>query len=109
MTFDKLRSYLDNSLPYPRNIILSKMVEVLIRIPQEELLYPLERTIKESAPGATYADIIYFVNNKLPPHLRAKFYEIMTFFAKDEYCLDEPEEDMILFSQEMYRAFKIKV
>lgn len=109
MTFDKLHSYLDNSLPYPRNIILSKMVEVLLRIPQEELLYPLERTIKESAPGSAYADIIYFVNNKLPPHFRANFHEIMTSFAKDKYCLDEPEEDMASFSQEMYRAFRIKV
>ncbi|EAO8773985.1 hypothetical protein CDJ04_13950 [Salmonella enterica] len=109
MTFDKLRSYLDNSLPYPRNIILSKMVEVLVCIPQKELLYPLERTIKESAPGAAYADIIYFVNNKLPPHFRANFYKIMTRFAKDEYCLEWSEEDMTSFSQEIYRAFRITV
>lgn len=109
MTFDKLRSYLDNSLPYPRNIILSKMVDVLLHMPQKELLYPLERIIKESAPGATYVDIIDFINNKMPPNIRVKFYEIMTSFAKDKDYLDTSEKDMLSFSQEMHRAFRINV
>lgn len=109
MTFDKLRSYQDNSLPYPRNIILSEMVDVLLRMPQKELLYPLERIIKESAPGATYADIIDFINNKMPPNIRVQFYEIMTSFAKNKDYLDTSDEDALLFSQEMYRAFRIRV
>ncbi|EAN8329098.1 hypothetical protein EOY42_23160 [Salmonella enterica] len=103
----KLSTLNPDALPYPKNIILAELIDMLPKIIPPETLLSLDAEINTSDPNYSYKTLVGFINKKLSIKQRNAFLDRMRYFCEDAIYLDTPDDERDAFSREMRRAFSI--